>query len=73
MKKGDLIEFIDKSPNPKTGLSHENTYRFLGKCRVKDPTTREWYLAVMYREDELGGEIYVREWTDFIKKFKKKG
>lgn len=68
-----LVEFIDKSPNPTTGLSHENKYRVLGTCKVKDPQTREWYDAVMYREAELGGGIYVREKEEFYQKFKKCG
>lgn len=67
--KGTLVEFRDKTPNPSTGLSHDGKYKVLGLCSVKDPTTREWFEAVMYQETELGGEVYVREKTDFIDKF----
>lgn len=65
-----IVEFRDKTPNPKTGLSHEGRYRVIGNCKVKDPKTREWYDAVMYQEDELGGTIYVREKNEFNEKFK---
>ena len=68
---------IDKALTPyknqeQTGVFKEivdGKYKVLGLCSVKDPTTREWFEAVMYQETELGGEVYVREKTDFIDKF----
>jgi len=66
IKKGLIVEFKDKSPNPKTGLSHENAYQVIGTCFMKDPTSREWLPAVIYKG---GDEVYVRELNEFIEKF----
>ena len=42
MVVGSVIEFKDKSSNPRNGLSHENKYMYLGKAKMKHPDTREW-------------------------------
>lgn len=51
---------------PKTG----NLYMPLYRCKLKCPTTREWFDAVIYQsmEDE---KYYVRERADFLDKFVK--
>ena len=40
MVVGSVVEFKDKSPNPKNGLSHENKYMYLGPAKMKHPDTR---------------------------------
>lgn len=62
-KKGCFIRFIDK-----TKPTHCGIYMFLGKCKYKDPQTREWINAMMY-QNENG--IFVREESDFISSFKR--
>lgn len=54
-----------------------NTYNTLsagtannGLVKMKDPASKEWKLSVIYcKENELSGDIYVRELEDFSKKF----
>ena len=51
---------------PKT----EHLYMPLYRCRMKNPTSGEWFDAIIYRgvEDE---RFYVRERKDFLNKFVK--
>lgn len=66
------IKFLNKNFNnrlyiyPKTG----HTYLPLYKCKLKCPSTGEWFDAIIYKgmEDE---ECYVRERKDFFDKFVK--
>lgn len=67
LQPGDLVEFIDKNPGS-TGLSHENTYQYMGACSMKD-SARGWVEAVMY--GEINGEVYIRAKDSFEAKFKK--
>ena len=51
---------------PKNG----HYYKPLFRCRMKNPTSREWFDAIIYKgvEDE---KFYVRERKDFLDKFVK--
>lgn len=69
MVVGSVIEFKDKSANPKNGLSHENKYMYLGKAKMKHPDTREWIKCAMYSDLCDPELVYVREWEEFIDKF----
>ena len=51
---------------PKTG----HKYLCLTKCKLKCPSTGNWYNAVIYEEIE-DGNYYVREEKDFLAKFVK--
>ena len=53
----------------------DRIYVVMDNCSMKDPVSREWLDAVIYSPliDGIIQDIkYVREKTDFIKKFKKK-
>ena len=43
----------------------------LYRCRMKCPTSGEWFDAVIYRGLDDGGKYYVRERKDFLDKFVK--
>ena len=52
-------------------IENGNLYLILGETEFKDPTTRKWIKAIQYKP--LYGDMnrtYVRETTDFNKKFK---
>lgn len=69
MKVGDIVEHKDKES--KSGYPHDKKYVVYGKCRMKNPTTREWVDGIQYMEqNNLNGDIYVREKEDFEKHFK---
>ena len=69
MKIGDIVEHINKQS--KNGYPHDKKYVVYGKCRMKNPTTREWVDAIQYKEaDNISGVIYVREVKDFESRFK---
>lgn len=51
---------------PKTGYKYMPLYR----CRMKNPTSGEWFNALIYQGME-NGELYVREYKDFFDKFVK--
>ena len=69
MKIGDIVEHINKKN--KSGCLDDKKYVVYGKCRMKNPTTREWVDAIQYKEaDNISGDIYVRELEDFKSRFK---
>lgn len=51
-------------------LKTENIYRPIRRCRMKNPTTREWVDAVIYVR---GDNIFVREEIDFLQNFEQLG
>lgn len=67
MEVGDIVEHIDKIS--KSGYSHDGIYRIMDFCRMKNPSTREWVDAVIYRNIRTY-EMYAREKSDFVLKFK---
>lgn len=67
MNIGDAVEHKDKGST--SGYSHDGIYRLMDFCRMKNPTTREWVDAVIYRNVRTY-EMYVREKSDFVLKFK---
>lgn len=50
---------------------HDDTYVFTGYVRMKSPESGEWYDGVLYMSTTTG-EVFCRERTDFIDKFKVK-
>lgn len=50
---------------------NDHYYRFIEECRMKDPTTGEWYDAIIYVNDMTDKPKYIREKEDFLKKFQK--
>ena len=70
MEVGDIVEH--KCKESTSGYSHDGIYRIMDFCRMKNPTTREWVDAVIYRNVRTY-EFYVREKNDFEDKFKVKG
>lgn len=70
MEVGTVVEHKDKEST--SGYSHDGIYRIMDFCRMKNPTTREWVDAVIYRNIRTY-DIYVREKNDFENKFKVKG
>ena len=50
---------------PKTG----NRYVPIGLCKMKNPATREWVIAVIYKSED--DKVSVRERQDFLDKFVK--
>lgn len=67
MNIGDVVEHKDKKSS--SGYSHDGIYRIMDFCRMKNPSTREWVDAVIYRNVRTY-EMYVREKSDFVLKFK---
>lgn len=67
MEVGNVVEHKDKEST--SGYSHDGIYRIIDFCRMKNPTTREWVDAVIYRNVRTY-EMYVREKNDFEDKFK---
>lgn len=65
MELGDIIEHKYKEST--SGYPHDKKYIFLGKCRMKNPTTGEWIDGLAYGNED---SIYVREKTDFEDKLK---
>ena len=51
---------------PKNGHYYEPLFR----CRMKNPTSREWFDAIIY-QDYNTKHLYVRERKDFLDKFVK--
>lgn len=46
-----------------------NKYKVLGdEAKMKNPETRKWVECVIYQSEDTG-DIYVREKSDFRKKF----
>lgn len=50
---------------------NDHYYRVIEECRMKDPTTGEWYDAIIYVNDMTDKPKYIREKEDFLKKFQK--
>lgn len=51
-----------------------NLYKVVGKALLKDPTTREWLLSIIYEQYNVPDDkkmTFVREESDFYKKFEK--
>lgn len=69
MEIGDIVEHINKESS--SGYPHDGIYRIMNFCRMKNPTTREWVDAVIYRNIRTY-EMYVRDKSDFEQKFKVK-
>lgn len=67
MEVGNIVEHKNKESN--SGYSHDGLYRIMDFCRMKNPTTREWVDAVIYRNIKTY-ETFVRERIDFEDKFK---
>lgn len=67
MEVGDVVEHRDKESS--SGYSHDGIYRIMDFCRMKNTSTREWVDAVIYRNVRTY-EMYVREKSDFVLKFK---
>lgn len=67
MEIGNVVEHIKKKNT--SGYPHDGIYRVMDFCRMKDPTTRKWVDAVIYR-DIITYEIFVREKSDFENHFK---
>ena len=67
MEVGDVVEHKVKEST--SGYPHDGIYRIMEFCRMKNPTTREWVDAVIYRNISTY-ENFVREKTDFEDKFK---
>lgn len=63
---GNLAEFKDKSPGS-TGLSHLDTYEYLGEIGIKD-SSKNWISGALYRSCE-SGSVYARDLEDFKRKF----
>ena len=51
---------------PKNGHYYEPLFR----CRMKNPTSREWFDAIIYQDYNIK-HLYVRERKDFLDKFVK--
>ena len=47
-----------------------NVYKVLGTLKMKDPVSRKWLTAVHYRTRYYISISYVREFKDFMDKFK---
>lgn len=47
----------------------QNTYKVLDKCKSKNPTTGEWYDAIIYQPCYDNKGIYVRAEYDFKRNF----
>lgn len=69
MEVGTVVEHKVKEST--SGYSHDGIYRIMDFCRMKNPTTREWVDAVIYRNIRTY-DTYVREKSDFEDKFKVK-
>lgn len=67
MEVGNIVEHKNKESN--SGYSHDGLYRIMDFCRMKNPTTREWVDAVIYRNIKTY-ETFARERIDFEDKFK---
>lgn len=46
-------------------------YVVINQVNMKHPTTRLWITAILYRPEGIPGKFYVREFKEFIEKFKK--
>lgn len=69
MEIGDIVEHIKKESSSE--YPHDGIYRIMDFCRMKNPTTREWIDAIIYRNIKTY-EMYVRDKSDFEQKFKVK-
>lgn len=67
MEVGNAVEH--KCKESESGYPHDGIYRIMEFCRMKNPTTREWVDAVIYRNIRTY-ENFVREKSDFEDKFK---
>lgn len=63
---GDIVEYKNKDD-----LRHKGTYKVIMMCRAKNPTNGLWFDAMIYM-DVLSELMYVREYNDFLNKFKEK-
>lgn len=69
MEIGKIVKHKHKEST--SGYPHDKKYIIYGKCRMKNPTTREWVDAIQYVEaDNIKSQIYVREKQDFENEFK---
>lgn len=65
LANGKIVEHIDKTSGK---YPHDKQYVIINcAARSKDVTTGEWYDAVIYG---YGDEMFVREYNDFVNKFK---
>lgn len=67
MEVGNAVEH--KCKESTSGYPHDGIYRIMEFCRMKNPTTREWVDAVIYRNIRTY-ENFVREKSDFEDNFK---
>ena len=66
-KEMDLMKLL----NFKVFSYKNKEYRILSAVKMKDPTTREWFLGIRYASTSpaLSGLEFVREFNDFNSKF----
>lgn len=65
-----MAKDLDKVAKSRTFVYPGNKHRYyvMYICKLKNPTTRQWHKAVLYRglEDD---ELYVRDFDDFKEQF----